>query len=112
MLINLILLNFKECDKLINELRKKYNNEDVNDANDLINNFKNKNSKNFSNSLSYCYHLFERNLIKSVNLKFEEFCKSQESPDDFLGGEIQKEINSDDVARNDEKAKNEDDEYL
>lgn len=70
---------------------------DIDDLKDLVKSFKEKNTKKLNYCITYCYHLFERNLLKSLKKAYDDYCSEGSKSEDFLGGGVN---NADTIDKN------------
>jgi len=90
LMLFLINKDFSECEGLIDKARAFSDTstmEDISDLQTLVNSFKDKVEKKFNFQLTYCYHLFERNLLKQLKKAFDKHQLEGSSSEDYLGTE-------------------------
>ena len=88
LMLKLINKEINICDEIVEKARSSADGstlEDIRDMELLLKAFKNKNSKDYNYQITYCYHLFERNLIKKLKISFDAYCNYGTKSEDFLG---------------------------
>lgn len=96
-LVRLLMLRFINksisFDDIIEESNQIYESSiagDIQDMKKFIESIKQRNQKNFGFCISYCYHLFEKELIKQVKINFDEHMKSSAIDEQEFLGEVDK----------------------